>query len=269
MNKYEHAASSAKIFGGKPEDYEEFHALIDSNKTVTPSIFGRFFLHHFDVGLIILEKVFGKKIGPKKVPVKDLLAQHLLEDYGQLITFKDHWLPVLERSSSIPRLGEYVSFIEKAKKDPRLKGLKEKQLDKLDNFFKLCTISGEVAVTFSRGSMAIFGHALGADLAVKILGKKFYGRWTSDVVTGYLNCRFSWVDKRRDPVPTLLDWEKHLPDEKWMHAPKDYKNRKLDKEGIRSSYQKSKTSKKPKPKIDLESFSDLGIPYRRQPCNLD
>lgn len=96
MNKYEHADNSVKIFGGKPEQYLEIHELIDSNKVVTPSIFGRFFLHHFDVGLVILETIFGKNTKDKKVPVRHVLIQHLLEDYGCLVTFENHWLPVMD-----------------------------------------------------------------------------------------------------------------------------------------------------------------------------
>lgn len=268
MNKYEHSEQSAKIFGGKSHEYEELHALIDSNKTVTPSIFGRFFLHHTDIGQPILEKVFGKVLGKKKVPVRKLLIQHLLEDYNSVKSFEFYWLPALkENQAQLPKLDDWGSVLEKAKRDPRLKTLQINQLKELDDFFRLKTILEKSAIIKDDLVFAIFGHALGGDLAAKIIGQKFHGLWASDVVTGFLSCRFKWADRNRDPVPTLLDYEKYVPDQDWMHAPEDYTDTdRLD-------------SKRIKEKIDRYEHNiavALSVATRvnvfsphRNPCNLD
>jgi hypothetical protein len=267
MNKYEHASNSAKIFGGKATDYEEFHALIDSNKTVTPSIFGRFFLHHFDIGLILLEKVFGKNIGSKKIPLKELLAQHLIEDYGQLITFKEHWLPALKiNEKSLPKISSQQNFVDRANTDTRLRGLSTAQLNELDSIFRLHTWINESVITFHRESIAVLGHALGADLITRILPKKFHGKWTLDVVTGYLNCRFDWLDKNRDGVPTLLDWERFIPDETWMHSPSEDKKNKLSRKKIQELINKQTTDFNFADFVENRPMSSF---YKRQPCNFD
>lgn len=269
MNKYEHASNSAKIFGGKATDYEEFHAFIDSNKMVSPSIFGRFFLHHFDVGLILLEKVFGKNVGSKKIPVKELLAQHLIEDYGQLITFKEHWLPALNiNQKSLPKISSQQNFVDRANTDTRLRGLNTDQLNELDRIFRLDLWVTDKGITNCNESMAILGHALGADLIARILPKKFHGKWTMDVVTGYLNCRFDWVEKNRDRVPNLLDWEKFIPDEKWMHAPLDSDRKKLNRKQIREMINKKTIPIGFSIEKTLKVLKEANS-YKREPCNYD
>ncbi len=267
MNKYEHSAQSAKIFGGDAQMYEEIHALIDSNKVVTPSIFGRFFLHHIDVGLPLLEKIFGEHIGKEKIPVKKILLQHLFEDYDQILTFAKHWFPALKQKESLlPQPDHWESFLQKASEDPRLATLPPDCLKELEEFFRLEKIIKNSNIPKQDTVFAIFGHALGGDLAAKILGKKFHGLWTSDVVTGYLNCRFKRVDRRKDPVPTLLDYEQYVPDEAWMHAPKNYKEKeRLDPKRIEEKILQYEKNEK---KIEEHFSTRRYIPHRR-PCNLD
>ncbi len=258
MNKYEHADNSAIIFGGKPEEYLSVHELIDSNKMVTPSIFGRFFLHHLDVGGIILRHIFGEHIGSEKVPIENILKQHLLEDYGRILTFKSEWAPVLEANAkNLPQLRSFQNFLQKAKHDSRLKGVSETYLRSLESYFSLKFLdaehfknSKEPAVNF-----AIFGHALGGDLLCRIIGKKKFELYTSDLVVGYLNCRFENPDRYKDPVPTLLDWEKCVPDEAWMHSPAE----RMSTDDVKKEIQK--------PKEDV--VSKASYVHDRNPCNLD
>jgi hypothetical protein len=207
MNKYEHSENSSKIFGGASKEYEEFHALIDSNKVVTPSIFGRFYLHHLDIGLPILIKVFGEKIGSKKVPTESLLLQHLFEDYGKILTFGGDWMPALkENASFLPKAKEWVGFVAEAMKDPRLVNTTHEQLKELESFFKLETIMGIMnTFMFKDYVFAIFGHALGGDLAAKIIGPKFHGAWTNDVVTAYLYYRFKYPNRPMYRLDNLYD----------------------------------------------------------------
>lgn len=100
-----HAQSSVKRYGGKPEDYLEIHNLLDSSKAAIADNRHRALTHNsWFIGHVI-EKVFGVTItnsDGKKVSVRDVAEDHVLEDYGlkfipsaqdflQEIEFKD-WM---------------------------------------------------------------------------------------------------------------------------------------------------------------------------------
>ena len=79
-----HAISSAKRFGGKPEDYLEIHNLMDSSKAAIPDNRHRALTHN-SWFLFILERVFGCTItnsAGKPVSVREVGEQHILEDFG-------------------------------------------------------------------------------------------------------------------------------------------------------------------------------------------
>ncbi len=81
---YIHASSSAKKFGGVPEDYIEIHNLLDSSKSVIADNRHRCLTHN-SWFLFILEKIFGVTITNKDnkvVSVRDIGEQHILEDFG-------------------------------------------------------------------------------------------------------------------------------------------------------------------------------------------
>lgn len=272
MNKYQHAHQSAIIFGGESKDYLAIHELIDSNKVVSPSIFGRFFLHHYDVGGYILEHVFGKEI--KGVEVKKILLQHLFEDYGKVIFFKD-WVSSFDLEN-LPKLLPTDRINANLKTDSRTRGLSLGDIDTLDNFFFLRNQGidlGDVQKTVydDVAKLSVFGHALGADLAVKMLGEKFSGFWTGDVVTGYLNALFGW-EGNRDRVATLLDFEVAVLDQPWMHSPEG--EERLDPERIKSQIESFE--------LPNQGFLDYAVKYspredppkpsfrpNRRPCNYD
>ncbi len=80
-----HAVSSAKKFGGKPEDYLPIHDLLDSSKSTIADSRHRALTHNAWFIGIILEKIFGTNITNsegKLVSVRDVGEQHVLEDYG-------------------------------------------------------------------------------------------------------------------------------------------------------------------------------------------
>lgn len=82
---YIHALSSAKRFGGKPEDYIEIHNLMDSSKGAIPDNRHRALTHTSWFLSVILERIFGVTItnsDGKVVSVRDIGEQHILEDYG-------------------------------------------------------------------------------------------------------------------------------------------------------------------------------------------
>ena len=79
-----HALSSARRFGGEPEDYLEIHNLLDSSKGVIADNRHRALTHNAWFLSVILERIFGSVITnseDKVVSVRDVGEQHILEDY--------------------------------------------------------------------------------------------------------------------------------------------------------------------------------------------
>lgn len=82
---YIHAISSARRFGGVPEDYIEIHNLMDSSKGAIADNRHRALTHTAWFLSTILERVFGVTINNsqgRKVSVRDVGEQHILEDFG-------------------------------------------------------------------------------------------------------------------------------------------------------------------------------------------
>lgn len=82
---YIHACSSARHFGGKPEDYLPIHNLLDKSKGTIADCRHRTLTHTSWFLSEILELVFGVVItnsDGRKVSVRDIGEQHVLEDFG-------------------------------------------------------------------------------------------------------------------------------------------------------------------------------------------
>lgn len=80
-----HACSSARKFGGKPEDYLDIHQLMDSSKGAMPDNRHRALTHNSWFLSTILERIFGvniKNSDNRDVSVRDIGEQHILEDFG-------------------------------------------------------------------------------------------------------------------------------------------------------------------------------------------
>lgn len=80
-----HAESSARKFGGRPEDYIEIHNLLDSSKATIADSRHRALTHTSWFVGVILEKIFGVTLmnsAGKQVSVRDVGEQHVLEDFG-------------------------------------------------------------------------------------------------------------------------------------------------------------------------------------------
>lgn len=86
-----HAQTSARHFGGKPEDYIAIHEFIDQYKDAFGDVRHRAFLHHTK-GPWIVQDVFGhfievfdeKTQKTKKVVVREIAENHIVEDLGCL-----------------------------------------------------------------------------------------------------------------------------------------------------------------------------------------
>ena len=94
---YYHAKSSAKLFGGSPEDYLAIHNWFDATKESFADFRHRAMRHHAE-GIFECERVFGATLtnsDNKQVPVRYVGEQHVIEDCGRIPTIAD-WLSNLK-----------------------------------------------------------------------------------------------------------------------------------------------------------------------------
>ena len=92
MKPYLHAEKSAKKWGGEPEDYLSIHNFIDSSKAHFPDQRHRALLHN-SFGIYLAEQMFGIFIvnsKGKKIQVRDIAEDHVLEDMGFIPTVQDY-----------------------------------------------------------------------------------------------------------------------------------------------------------------------------------
>ena len=91
---YHHALSSAKRFGGSPEDYLGIHNWFDETKS-TYADFRHRALRHHTFGIFEAETKFGIVIANsagKNVPVRLIAEQHVREDCNGYIPTVAEWL---------------------------------------------------------------------------------------------------------------------------------------------------------------------------------
>lgn len=88
-----HAESSARKFGGRVQDYLPIHNWFDESKAFFPDFRHRALRHHAE-GIFLAERLFGVTIlnsSGRRVPVRYVGEQHVLEDLGRIPTAQD-WL---------------------------------------------------------------------------------------------------------------------------------------------------------------------------------
>src|SRR5437763_14894610 len=86
-----HARSSAKKYGGKPEDYLAIHEKMDSTKAAHAEVTHRC-VFHSAFGIYLIEELFGRTLtnaDGKEVFVRDVAEQHVLEDLGCIPSLSD------------------------------------------------------------------------------------------------------------------------------------------------------------------------------------
>jgi uncharacterized protein DUF6915 len=92
-----HAMSSARKFGGRPEDYLAVHTWFDESKSFFADFRHRALRHHTE-GIFLAERIFGVAISNSEgrtVPVRYLGEQHVKEDLGRIPTVQD-WLAQIQ-----------------------------------------------------------------------------------------------------------------------------------------------------------------------------
>ena len=81
---YHHAVSSAKRFGGQPDDYLALHSWFDATKAHLADARHRVLRHH-SFGIFIAEQKFGVTLtnsGGKQIPTRAVAEQHVQEDFS-------------------------------------------------------------------------------------------------------------------------------------------------------------------------------------------
>ena len=99
MTPYYDAISTAKKFGGKPEDYVVIHDWFDETKQYTGDWTHRALRHH-SAGIQWCIEKFGHFIinsDNKNVPIKLVAEQHVMEDCGFIPTPADYLVLLKEK----------------------------------------------------------------------------------------------------------------------------------------------------------------------------
>lgn len=113
---YTHALSSARRWGGEPEEYLAIHQWFDATKELIGDFRHRALRHHA-TGIVEAERLFGVTITLKSgrvIPTRLVAEQHLIEDFGRIPTVQD-WLesikpePWMTRSARLSKELEATS----------------------------------------------------------------------------------------------------------------------------------------------------------------
>jgi hypothetical protein len=94
---YHHAVRSARLFGGKPEDYLALHDWFDESKAHLADFRHRALRHHSE-GIFMCASIFGPTLrnsDGKEVPVRTIGEQHVTDDLGWIPSVKD-WLQYIQ-----------------------------------------------------------------------------------------------------------------------------------------------------------------------------
>lgn len=105
-NAYHHAESSAKKWGGVPEDYLRVHEWFDETKALFCDNRHRALRHHAE-GIAMAVKMLGPIVvnsNGKKVPVREIGEQHVREDLGYIPPASD-WLREIRPRAWMNRVG--------------------------------------------------------------------------------------------------------------------------------------------------------------------
>ena len=103
---YHHAVSSARTWGGVPDDYQAVHTFLDSSKLVLADFRHRA-LHHHAEGCWQAERLFGVTItnsAGRAVPVRLIAERHIKEDLGRIPSFAD-WVRCVRPEPWMGRTG--------------------------------------------------------------------------------------------------------------------------------------------------------------------
>lgn len=105
-HSFHHAVSSARKWGGTPEDYLPVHTWFDGSKLIVADFRHRALRHHAE-GCWMAEQIFGVTItnsAGRVVPVRLIAEQHIVEDLGRIPGFAD-WVRCIRPEPWMGRAG--------------------------------------------------------------------------------------------------------------------------------------------------------------------
>ena len=111
-HSYHHAVSSARRWGGKPEDYQPVHDWLDASKLILADFRHRALRHHAE-GCFAAEQIFGITLTSSAgcvVPVRMIAERHILEDLGRIPSFAD-WVRCIRPEPWMGRVGTRLDDI--------------------------------------------------------------------------------------------------------------------------------------------------------------
>jgi len=110
---YIHSVSSAKKFGGIPEEYQKYHDWFDQTKSLIADNRHRALLHT-SFGIFLFEQVFGTTFvnsSGRTVSLRDIGEQHVLEDHGgKFIPSAQDYLQEIEYKDWMAGTGHPTSY---------------------------------------------------------------------------------------------------------------------------------------------------------------
>jgi hypothetical protein len=111
-HSYHHAISSARKWGGTPDDYQAVHDWLDGSKLILADFRHRALRHHAE-GCFAAEALFGTTITNsigRAVPVRLIAEQHIIEDLGRIPSFAD-WVRCIRPEPWMGRSGRRLDGI--------------------------------------------------------------------------------------------------------------------------------------------------------------
>lgn len=120
---YHHAVSSARRWGGEPDDYVLLHEWFDQTKSYHGDFRHRALRHHTH-GVFECERNFGRTLelsNGRKIPVRWVAERHIIEDLGRIPTFGD-WLSCITPAPWMTRSRRLSAELEKNEGRSRILG---------------------------------------------------------------------------------------------------------------------------------------------------
>ncbi len=110
-HSFHHAVSSARKFGGVPDDYIDIHTWFDRSKEIIADFRHRALRHHAE-GIFLAERIFGvtiKNAAGRLIPVRLIGEQHVIEDLGRIPGFAD-WVRCIRPEPWMGRPGHLATM---------------------------------------------------------------------------------------------------------------------------------------------------------------
>lgn len=208
---YHHALSSAKIFGGKAEDYMALHSWLDATKEMYADFRHRALRHHVE-GVALARHYFGEFIinsENEEVTTEEVLFQHIEEDCLELVSIKDwlseYQLPVWAKDIHLPNQKEQQEMLL-----AKLAVSQESNsLQELVHFFNTTYSLSE-----NKANMSLLWNSHGIFESERYLGALIKTETGQHIPTRYAaETLVRSIVKR---IPTAQEWLKSIPGRDWM-----------------------------------------------------